>query len=295
MLYLLGSIVFTSYLTLSFKVLEKYRINNLQAIVFNYFTCVAVGILVDGKSPIKANSLDEPWITWAVVLGCFFVFLFNVIAFTTQNMGVAVASVTNKLSLVIPFLFSIYLYNETATFLKIAGIAVAMIAVIFTCWPEKGHVLAGSHKKVSSFFLIALPLLMFIGSGLLDTMIKYIESSYLDETNKNAFLITTFLIAGSVGLFILLSLMLIGKIKFDYRAVIAGVAIGIPNYISIWCLVRVLRDYAGNSSAIIPINNMGIVLFSTVVALFLFSERLTKLNWIGIILSIAAIALIAYG
>ena len=295
MLFLIGSIVFTSYLTLSFKILERYRINNLQAIVFNYFTCVAVGILVDGKSPIKADSLNEPWISWAVVLGCLFVFIFNVVAFTTQKMGVAVASVTNKLSLVIPFIFSIYLYNESAGFLKYIGIAIAMIAVIFTCWPEKDHVLAGSHKKLSSFLLIGLPLIMFIGSGLMDTMIKYIEFSYLNEENKNAFLITAFLIAGSIGLFILLSLMLIGKIKFDYRAVIAGIAIGIPNYISIWCLVRVLRDYAGNSSAIIPINNMGIVLFSTVVAFFLFRERLTKLNWIGITLSIAAIALIAYG
>ncbi len=295
MLFLIGSIIFTSYLTLSFKVLERYRINNLQAIVFNYFTCVAVGILVDGKSPIKADSLHEPWISWSVVLGCLFVFMFNVVAFTTQKMGVAVASVTNKLSLVIPFIFSIYLYNESAGFLKIAGIVVAMLAVIFTCWPEKDHVLAGSHKKVNSFLLIGLPLVMFVGSGLMDTMIKYIESSFLDEANKNAFLITTFLIAGSVGLFILLSLMLIGKIKFDYRAVIAGVAIGIPNYVSIWCLVRVLRDYAGNSSTIMPINNMGIVLFSTVLAFFLFKERLTKLNWAGIILSMIAIAVIAYG
>ena len=295
MFYLIGSIVFTSYLTLSFKVLEKFRINNLQAIVFNYFTCVAVGIVVDGKSPIKVESLAAPWITWAVVLGCLFIFMFNVIAFTTQKMGVAVASVTNKLSLVIPFLFSIYLYNESATFLKITGIVVAMVAVVFSCWPEKGHMLAGSHKKVSTFFLIGLPLFMFVGSGLMDTMIKYIEFSFLDDANKNAFLITTFLVAGCVGLFILLSMMLIGKIKFDYRAVVAGIAIGIPNYISIWCLVRVLRDYAGNSSAIIPINNMGIVLFSTVAAFFLFKEYLTKLNWFGIILSIVAIALIAYG
>ncbi len=295
MLFLLGSIVFTSYLTLSFKVLERYQINNLQAIVFNYFTCVAVGILIDGQSPIHTKSLAEPWIYWAVVLGCLFIFLFNVIAYTTQKMGVAVASVTNKLSLVIPFIFSIYLYNETATFLKITGIVVAMVAIVFTCWPQKGFVLAGSHKKINYLILIGVPVLMFVGSGLMDTMIKYIESSYLDDENKNAFLITAFLIAGCVGLFILLSMMLIGKIKFDYRAVIAGIAIGIPNYISIWCLVRVLRDNAGNSSAIIPINNMGIVLFSTVVAFFLFKEWLTKLNWIGIFLSIVAIALIAYG
>ena len=147
MLFLIGSIVFTSWLTLSFKVLERFQINNLQAIVFNYFTCVAVGIFINGESPIHTQTLNAAWISWSVGLGCFFIFSFNLMAFTTQKMGVAVSSVTNKLSLVIPFVFSIYLYNESATFLKITGIVVAMIAVVFTCWPQKGFVLAGSHKK----------------------------------------------------------------------------------------------------------------------------------------------------
>jgi uncharacterized membrane protein len=57
----------------------------------------------------------------------------------------------------------------------------------------------------------------------------------------------------------------------------------------------VLKANAGNSSAIIPINNMGIVLFSTVAGYLMFKEKLTKLNWLGIVISIAAIALIAYG
>jgi multidrug transporter EmrE-like cation transporter len=40
---------------------------------------------------------------------------------------------------------------------------------------------------------------------------------------------------------------------------------------------------------------MGIVLFSTVAGYLMFKEKLTKLNWLGIVISIAAIALIAYG
>jgi len=40
---------------------------------------------------------------------------------------------------------------------------------------------------------------------------------------------------------------------------------------------------------------MGIVLFSTVVAWIAFKEKLSLINWIGVILSLGAIALIAYG
>jgi uncharacterized membrane protein len=69
----------------------------------------------------------------------------------------------------------------------------------------------------------------------------------------------------------------------------------VPNYFSIWCLVHVLKQYQGNSSAIIPINNMGIVLFSAVAAWVLFKEQLTTINWLGIVLALGAIALIAFG
>lgn len=71
--------------------------------------------------------------------------------------------------------------------------------------------------------------------------------------------------------------------------------IGIPNYFSIWCLVHFLQESPWQTSASIPVNNMGIVLFSAVVAWILFKERLTKINWLGILLSLVAIYLIAFG
>lgn len=293
MLFLIGSIILTSWLTLSFKVVEKYGINTFQAIVFNYITCVVTGSFVNGAFPINSNSFSESWFGWSLLMGFTFVFLFNVIGFTTQKMGVSVASVANKLSLVIPFVFSIYLYNEESTLLKIIGIAMALAAVVFTCWPSANATEPSGKKALPVYFL--LPVILFVGSGLLDTMIKYVETSFLNDANKNAYLITSFAVAASVGAVAMLFLLSTGKMKFDKRAIAAGIMIGVPNYFSIWCLVRVLKDYAGNSSAIIPINNMGIVLFSTMVAWVLFKEKLSRLNWLGILLSIIAIALIAFG
>ncbi|MEO7531130.1 MAG: hypothetical protein ABIS69_06955 [Sediminibacterium sp.] len=49
MFYLAGSILLTSYLTLAFKVCEKYKVNIFQAIVFNYITCVITGSFVNGS------------------------------------------------------------------------------------------------------------------------------------------------------------------------------------------------------------------------------------------------------
>lgn len=294
MLYLIGSIVLSSYLTLSFKVLQRLGIPAFQAIVFNYITCVITGSIVNGSFPISAASTGEPWFKWALLMGSLFILLFNLIAFTTQKIGVAVASVANKLSLVIPFVFSLYLYNESSTWVKIAGIVMALAAVFLTCLPPKRNQ-ASTQKKLPLVLLVSLPAILFLGSGLLDTLIKYVEQTFLNDEISNTYLITSFATAATFGILILIALIISGKQKFDWRSIVAGIIIGVPNYFSIWCLVHVLKDYQGRSSAIIPINNMGIVLLSSVVAWLLFKERLSAINWAGIILSLIAIALIAFG
>jgi drug/metabolite transporter (DMT)-like permease len=297
LLFLIASIILTAWLTISFKIIARLGINNLQAIVYNYMVCVITGSIVNGSFPVNASLVQQTWLPWALVMGCGFISLFNLAAFTVQKIGVAVATVAYKLSLVIPFVFSIYLYHEKATALKIAGVALALLAVWFTTRPS-GKVLTGVEgkkgKKVS-WLLWAMPLLLFVGSGLLDTMIKYVEQAFLNPDNQDAYLITAFCVAASVGMIILLYLFITGRQQFSGRAVLAGIGIGVPNYFSIWCLLGALKGYAGNSSAIIPINNMGIVLFTAVVAWLIFKEKLSATNWLGIVLSLAAIALIAYG
>jgi drug/metabolite transporter (DMT)-like permease len=292
-LFLIGSIIFTSWLTLSFKIVARYKISTIQSIVFNYILCVITGSFVNGIFPINSTTFHQPWFPWACIMGTIFISLFNVIALTAQKIGVAVASVANKLSLIIPFLFSLYLYNEKATILKIAGIAVALTAVLLTCWP--GKQIQTKQPGISRGLIILLPLILFLASGLLDTMIKYVEHSFLNAENQNAYLITAFSVAAGIGVLVLILLFSTARQKFEPRSVVAGICIGVPNYFSIWCLLRVLKENAGNSSAIIPINNMGIVLFSTVIAWLFLEEKLSGLNWAGIILSLGAIALIAFG
>lgn len=292
MIFLFGSIILTSYLVLSFKLAERLNLNAFQVIVFNYITCVITGSIFNGGFPIDQSVLQSEWFPWALVMGTLFISLFNVVAATTQYVNVAVASVAYKLSLVIPFIFSIYLYNEKATAWKMMGIAVALVAVILTCWPNRS---TGQNSSKKTYLLVLLPLVLFIGSGLLDTMIKYVEHRFLDESNKNDYLITAFSSAAVVGVLILAYQLLAKKQRFSLKALLLGISVGIPNYFSIWCLVQVLKAFPENSSMIIPVNNMGIVLFSTLIAWLIFKEKLSPVNWIGVILSLGAIALIAYG
>ncbi|OQP51841.1 hypothetical protein A4H97_26935 [Niastella yeongjuensis] len=291
LIFLIASIVLTAWLTISFKIIDRLGINNLQAIVYNYTVCVITGSIVNGSFPVNAALVHQPWFAWALVMGACFISLFNLAAYTVQKIGVAAATVAYKLSMVIPFLFSLYLYHEKATILKFAGVALALLAVWFTTRPAGGS----KKSKQVSWLLWAMPLLLFVGSGLLDAMIKYVEQAFINPANQNAYLISAFFVAASTGWLILFYLFATGQQKMSGRAVLAGIGIGVPNYFSIWTLLGALKGYANNSSAIIPINNMGIVLLTALVAWLIFKEKLSATNWLGIALSLGAIALIAYG
>ena len=293
MIYLVGSIVLTSYLTLSFKYCGRHGISLFPTIVFNYITCVITGSMVNGAFPINATTIQSPWFKWACLMGLMFISLFNLIGMTAQKMSVAVVSVASKLSLIIPVFLSVYLYQETVTGWKLVGVLLALAAVALTCYPDK-RVSKDSGKLVQKWTYL-LPIILFFGSGLLDALINHVQQTYVTDENYNAYLISGFFSAATIGTSILVFQYVTKQLQFVWKHVVAGVFIGIPNYFSIWCLVQFLKNSPWESSASFPVNNMGIVLFSSVVAWLLFNERLSKINWLGVGLSLTAIYLIAFG
>lgn len=287
MFYLLASVVLSSYLTLAFKLLQRYNIPILPAIVFNYITCVLTGSLVNQTVPISGFTINQPWFVWALLTGGLFISLFNLIGYITQQMGVTVSSVANKLSMVIAVVFFSFFYKDAINAIKIIGVLLAILAVVLTCYKPS------TNNQKSRYIL---PIILFLGSGLLDALFKWVTDAYLGTSNSllNQYLTTSFCIAGILGCFILLYQYIKYKALLSYKAIIAGVLIGVPNYFSIYYLGKVYSVNLLPSSEIIPVNNIAIVLLSTLLAYLLFSEKLNKYNWFGIILSVVAIVLIAF-
>ena len=64
---------------------------------------------------------------------------------------------------------------------------------------------------------------------------------------------------------------------------------GVINYGSIFFLVKTIDSGWMMKSKIVCLNNLGVVMVSTFVAILLFKERLSKINWVGLALSIVAL------
>ncbi len=295
MLFLLGSIILSGFLTIAFKICDRYAIDKFQAIVCNYGVCTVTGSVFSSSLPSFTQNASQPWFKWSLLMGLFFIASFNLIAFSVQKNGLAIAAVASKTSLVIPFVFSLLLYREQASLVTIAGIVLALVAVVLTVWPGRKAVGSSTVGTNSNSVAILLPIMVFLGTGLLDALIKYVEQHFINADNNNQYLINTFLVAFILGFLFLMVQLLSGNQKFQPKTLLAGLVIGIPNYFSIWCLMKVLKVYPNLSSVVIPVNNMGIVLLSALVAWLFFHEKLSKLNWVGIVLAVIAVLMVAIG
>jgi drug/metabolite transporter (DMT)-like permease len=153
----------------------------------------------------------------------------------------------------------------------------------------------GEKKKIT-LWEFSLPIILFISSGVIDSLTKYVQNKYLNtEAISKSYIIAGFMVAASIGTIILLFLYITKKKKFEFKNLIAGIILGVPNYFSIYYLIKALQNKSLNSSATIPINNIGVLFLVSIFGIFIFKEKLSRLNYIGLGLTLLAIVFIFLG
>ena len=286
MIYLILSILFTTALVLIFKLFERFDVDNFQAIVFNYITAGLICFLVLGEPISIAQITSEVWFPSTLLIGVLFISLFNVVAYSAQKVGIAITSVATKISLCIPVIFGYWYYNDSMNSFKIIGILLALVSVYFTAKKDV-------KRETINPLLFSVPIILFFGSGVLDIVLIYSLETYnlVDKGLELNFSSILYSVAGLIGLPILIFRhFTVGKIKL--KNIIAGICLGIPNVFSIVFFLKCLNHFP-ESTFVFPINNVGIVATSAIFASLFFKERLSKINWIGIVIAMISILLIS--
>jgi drug/metabolite transporter (DMT)-like permease len=283
MINLVLAILFSSLLYIVFKFYSKFNINTFQAIVFNYVAAFLVGIVLS-EEPLDFQSiLSKSWLFGSFILGGLFILVFNILGKTSQENGVSVASVSSKMSMIIPILFGIFFFKESITLEKIIGIGIALIAVYFTSKKEAGKV------EVKNFIF---PILLFFGAGVVDTSMNYLQHTHLKDNEIALFSATTFLSAFFFGILISVFKTIKRDFKFEGKSIIGGIFLGVPNYFSMYFLIKALHNKNLESATVFTLINIGVILLSTIFGVILFKEKLLKQNYFGIVLAIIAVILV---
>ncbi len=286
MIYLFLSILFNAVLFVIVKLFAKFNIDALQALVVNYLVAFFVGLFFLENPFDTSEIVGQEWFKGSFLLGFVFISTFYATALTSQRNGLSVASVASKMSVIIPIILGVVLYHEKMGFIKIIGIFLALIAVYFTSKKETGEV-----QNANS---LLFPFFVFIGAGTIDSSLKYLQNFYLKPSEIAVFSSATFFCAFSVGILILVYQFIKGTLKFNGRNILGGIALGLPNYFSLYYLVKMLDAKPFESSTLFTIHNISIVLVSTLIGILFFKEKISSRNAFGIILALLALYLVTY-
>ena len=289
-LLLLLCVLVNTLIAVAFKSFVQYEVDTYQAIVVNYLTCVVIGSLVAIELPFGTDALQSSWFWYAVLLGCLFITGFNVAAFTIRYFGMTVTTVVQKMSLICSVAFAILLYAESAGFIKLAGVVLAMAAVILINF--KPAIYNTTRKNTAIYFL--LPAATFLFSGVVEIILYYVKAEGLSNDDLS-FTTHCFAVAFLIGMAVLAGMYATGNARFAWRNVWWGVFLGIPNFFSIYLILTLLK-HGVPGSVLYPVLNISVLVVVSLTGILFYTEKLSKTNFIGLaiaLLSILAISLAA--
>jgi len=284
MIYLLLSILSSSVIFITFKVTERFKTNLIKLITVNYLVASILGFSFN-RHPISIQHvLSSEWLPYATIIGLAFILMFFLIGYSTRLSGVAVTTIAGKLSMVIPILFSILYFSEKTTIFKISGLILATIAVFLTSFRPV--------DKSKNIKLIILPMTIFLGSGITDSVVKYAQNFHVPNSMSLLFSAVVFLTALIIALiFILIKPKSISK-SISIAELIGGLILGIANFGSLYFFILALNNSKLDSSIVFGMNNICIVLFSILIGSVLFKEKFSKVNFAGVLMAVIAILIL---
>ena len=285
MIYIAISIILFNILVVLFKLFEKYNIDNLQALISNYFISALLSLLLLSENDNIQSSIESEWFIHAIILGTLFISIFNIYALGIQKIGIATSSVINKMSFVIPVVFSIIFYeNEVFSLSILFGVLLALLGIYLSSTNNSSF---NFDKKYLWIILI-----IFFGQGFVDIVLND-SKFYIPKDENILFFLILFISATTAGILILFAKKQISHIKI--KNLLWGAIFGIPNFFSIFYFLKALQSdyFIDKSYLIFPLTSVGIVVTTTFLGMLIYKEILTKRNLIGITIAVISILIIS--
>lgn len=282
MIFLIAAVFFSSCIVLTFKFIDRFRLDLLQAISVNYLLAATWGFFYTSDFFATANLPDIPWISYAIGSGLLFILTFLMFGLSTRQVGIAMTGVSGKMSVVLPVFTGFIVFSEVLGMVRIAGILLALLAFYLTFKPE--------GRQVSFRAIRLFPLLLFLATGFNDSLMKFAQVRVMGNDLK-PYLTIVFSVCLVLSVVLLVIRKRINPAVWSGKAVLAGLVLGVCNWLSTLFMLRAMTQL--DSGLLFPVFNASIVSLAALYGVVFFREKLRLINWLGIGLAIMAILLIA--
>ncbi|KGQ64932.1 EamA/RhaT family transporter [Gallibacterium anatis] len=265
------------------KIARSQQIVISQAIACNYIMASSLTYFVlqpDFQGLSFSDALRQNEHSWIfLLLGLLLPSIFLVMAKAIEHNGIARADAAQRLSLFLPILAAFLLFGEPLTSQKDIAILLAFLALFALIFKHKAD---GASGGIVGFVLL---LLVWFGYGVIDILFKQIAKFGVAFPFA---LFTSFIVAGCF----IFAYLIFAKIRWQAKSMLAGLLLGVLNFLNILFYIKAHQQLSQNPSLVFAGMNIGVIILGALIGLFVFKEKLNKINFMGIVLGIVAIILL---
>ncbi|MDD2675115.1 MAG: DMT family transporter [Flavobacterium sp.] len=278
MLFLILSIICSVTVGVLFKIARSYNVSQVQIVGWNYVFALIFCYLSFSPDLSEVRTL-APWGIY-VPIGILLPAIFLFLAASIKQVGIVKTDAAKRLSLFIPILAAWLLFKEDFNILKITALLVGFPALLL--------ILTKPSQNTENKWIY--PAVVLLGFGIIDILFKQIALyTSLPYT-------TSLFVVFGIALLIMIGAVvydvIVSKKPMHFKNIIFGGLVGIFNFGNILFYLKAHKAFAENPSTVFAGMNMGVIVIGSLVGIFVFKEKLTKMNYAGLFLALIAIVLI---
>jgi drug/metabolite transporter (DMT)-like permease len=285
MIYLIFSVITNAAIYWLFKYFEQIEAKIFETIVFNYIVAFTCGIFFVPNVPEAIHSaLQFPiWSVAGLIMGSLFISVFYFMAITAKKSGIAMATLSSKMSLVLAVIILAILGKGEITLMKAIALLIAMFGL---------YMFSVDRKSKFNKDMLLYPVILLLGSTSVDFSIAYFQDFTKSQNELSLFTCLPFMVAGIIGVSILLYKIIFKKESFPLKELGTGVLLGLVNYGSIFFTIEFYHSGLMPESTALPVNNLLVLVIGSIGAVFIFKEKLNRRKIQGLIICILALILL---
>jgi len=286
MLYVFLSICCSVIVSVLLKLARRYQIDVFQAITWNY----SIAILLTWfffKPDLSTFSFKQAPAAVYIAVGILLPLIFWVMASSVRVAGIVRTDVAQRLSLFISLFAAFLLFNDSFSTARLVCFIVGFAAILCSIpWQKK----TANRKLLSNAWLYLF--IVFVGFGAIDILFKKVAAFTLVPYTTSLFFI--YVLAFIIAFVSLLVRVITKQTKFSWPHIGFGWILGVANFGNILFYLKAHKALSSSPSLVFSSMNIGVILFGTLVGLFIFHERLSTLNKVGLGLAVLSIIMITF-
>ncbi len=262
-----------------FKLSKRFNVVIEQMIAFGYIMALSLNYVL--LSPdFKGMSFTEFFVESEakpifLTLGILLPVGFLVMSKAIEYGGIVRTDAAQRLALFLQIIAAVVIFGETLTSMRVVGTVVAFVALFCLLFKPTTAV----ENAFKATLALAGVWLIWGTSGILYKKVALMGGEFK----------TTLFIAFSLAAVVMFMYLLIKRTKWTVPSLLAGILLGCLNFGNILFYIYAHQFFTENPTIVFATMDLGVICLGALVGMWLFKERLSKINITGIGLGVIAI------